>query len=364
MQQIVRGGEVKTAGPVPASGSRGSSAKAWWGRAVFVAALALSAWLINRTLSGYSPDEIVAAMRAVPWPRLLGCLGFTAASYLMLTLFDWLGLRYVGRPIPWRSAAFASFTSRSLGHTIGFAGLSSGAIRYRLYSRWGLSVEEVAKLVLFCGVTVGLGLMMLGGIALVLRPDLAKTVADLSSGSARVLGTACLAGAAAYLGVAAMARRPLRIWTWSFAMPGLRLAAAQIVVGTINFAFVAAALHQALMAVAEVGYAEIAAIYVIANTATMVTHVPGGLGVIESVVRSFVQGREVIGGLLVFRCVYFFGPLALGAILFVVSEVARGRLAAPPPEAAEAGAARRAGARGRGCRCRSRAGPVPRRSSP
>jgi uncharacterized membrane protein YbhN (UPF0104 family) len=305
-----------------------------------VAALALSAWLIHRTLSGYSFDEIVAAVRAVPWPRLLGCIGFTAASYLTLTLFDWMGLRYVGKPIPWRSAAFASFTSLSLGHTIGFAGLSSGAIRYRLYSRWGLTVEDIAKLVLFCGVTVGLGLMVLGGVALVLRPDLAEPVAGLSSGGALALGAACLACAAAYLALAAFVRRPIRVWKWSFAMPGLRLAAAQIAVGTVNFAFVAAALHQALMAVADVGYTEIAAIYVIANTATMITHVPGGLGVIESVVRTFVEGREVIGGLLVFRCVYFFGPLVLGALLFGVSEFARGRLAAPPREATASAAAR------------------------
>lgn len=340
MQQTVRRSEVTGAEPVPERRSGGSRARVWWGRAIFVAALALSAWLIHRTLSGYSVEEIVAAVRAVPWPRLLGCIGFTTASYLTLTLFDWLGLRYVGKPVPWRSAAFASFTSLSLGHTIGFAGLSSGAIRYRLYSRWGLTVEEVAKLVLFCGVTVALGLMVLGGIALVLRPDLANTVAHLSPGGAFALGIACLAGAAAYLGLAAIARRPIRIWKWRFAMPGVRLAAAQVVVGTVNFAFVAAALHQALMAVADVGYTEIAAVYVIANTATMVTHVPGGLGVIESVVRTFVQGREVIGGLLVFRCVYFFGPLVIGALLFGISEFARGRLAAPPQRRAEAAAAR------------------------
>ncbi len=340
MQQVVGRAELDKAEPVGrAENKGGTSARTWWGRAIFVAALALSGWLIHRTLSGYSLDEIVAAVRAVPWPRLAGCIGFTVASYLTLTFFDWLGLRYIGKSVPWRSAAFASFTSLSLGHTIGFAGLSSGAIRYRLYSRWGLTVEEVAKLVLFCGVTVGLGLMVLGGIALMLRPDLADTVAHLSNGGAFALGLACLAGAAAYLALAAFVRRPLRLWSWSFAMPDVRLAAAQIVVGTVNFAFVAAALHQALMAVADVGYTEIAAVYVIANTATMITHVPGGLGVIESVVRSFVQGREVIGGLLVFRCVYFFGPLVIGAVLFAVSELARGRVAAPPPRAAEAGAA-------------------------
>ncbi|MEJ1938617.1 hypothetical protein WDZ92_51130, partial [Nostoc sp. NIES-2111] len=85
MQQVVRRAELDKAEPVRESRKRGTSARTWWGRAVFVAALALSAWLIHRTLSGYSVDEIVAAVRAVPWPRLLGCIAFTAASYLTLT---------------------------------------------------------------------------------------------------------------------------------------------------------------------------------------------------------------------------------------------------------------------------------------
>src|SRR3712207_8967800 len=51
----------------------------------------------------------------------------------------------LGRPLSYPKVALASFVSLSLGHNIGFAGLSSGAIRYRFYSRAGLTAEEVAK---------------------------------------------------------------------------------------------------------------------------------------------------------------------------------------------------------------------------
>lgn len=113
--------------------------------------------LLYQALSQYKLDDILAAIGKIsPYRLLLGGL-CAAGSYVCLTGFDWLGLRYVGKPLPYRQAALASFVSLSLGHNIGFAGLSSGALRYRFYSQWGLTLAQVAKLVVFSGVTVALG---------------------------------------------------------------------------------------------------------------------------------------------------------------------------------------------------------------
>jgi glycosyltransferase 2 family protein len=92
------------------------------------------------------------------------------------------------------------------------------------------------------------------------------------------------------------------------------------VVGTANFAFVAACLHQGIAAVQDVGYPAVAASYVIANVAGMLSHVPGGLGVIESVILFLLGGGQVIGAVLVFRIVYFFVPLVFGGSAFVLIE--------------------------------------------
>src|SRR4051812_30711531 len=140
-----------------------------WKYVIAAAAIGLAAFLLYRTLSRYSLDQLIAAVTAVPVPRLLGAAGFAAASYLSLTFLDYLALYYVKRPLPYRKAALASFTALSLGHNIGLAALSSGAVRYRFYNRWGLKTGEVAKVIVFCGITVGLGLLALGGAALLLR---------------------------------------------------------------------------------------------------------------------------------------------------------------------------------------------------
>jgi uncharacterized membrane protein YbhN (UPF0104 family) len=305
-----------------------------WTAVFAVAAVGLAGFLLYRILSRYSLAEVVAAVTTIPLSRLLRAGGFAAASYLCLTGFDWLGLRYAGHPLAYRKAALASFTSLSLGHNIGFAALSSGALRYRFYARWGLESEEIAKVIAFCAATVGLGLMILSGIALMSSPQLAHNVTGLGRATLNGLGSTCLLLAALYVVLAACIRRPLRIRSWTWEMPRLRLALGQVVIGPINFALVAACLYQTVAAVADVAYLDVASVYVIANASALITHVPGGLGVIESVVAFLLPQARLIGALVAFRFIYFLVPLALGGGLFLLTEVALRSRGPPLPNAA------------------------------
>ena len=289
----------------------------WFG----IAAVLLAAFLLYRTLSGYSLQEVAASIGTIPGWRLGAALGFAAASYVCLTFFDYLALRYVKHPLPYPKAAIASFSALSLGHSIGFSGLSSGAIRYRYYSRWGLSVGDVAKLVFFCGTTVALGMIALGGIALLLESDAATELTGFSRAGVVALGMACVGMLAIYFVLAARIREPFRFRKWEIEMPSLRLALAQVGIGVANFACVAACLHQTVSAFAEVPYVTVAAAFIIANTAALLAHVPGGLGVIETVVVHLISEKGMIAAVLVFRFTYFLMPLMVGAAAFGISEL-------------------------------------------
>jgi uncharacterized membrane protein YbhN (UPF0104 family) len=301
-----------------------------WMPLVAAGLVALAAFLLYRTLSRYSFDQVVDSVMAIPAWRLASAAAFAAASYLCLTGFDWLALRYVRRPLPYGQAALASFVSLSLGHNIGFAGLSSGAIRYRFYSRWGISAGEVARMILFCGSTVGLGLVMLGGIALLARGDLAGQITGLSGAAVTALGLLCLVLIGCYV-AAAWGRYVIRVRGIEVEMPPMRLVVAQLVVGPLNFACVAGCLYEALAAIVSTPFLGVAAVYVIANLTAMISHVPGGLGVIESVVMFLLPAGNAIGALLVFRFLYFLVPLALGSILFAVAEIVFRWRAEPKP---------------------------------
>lgn len=293
---------------------------------LWVAALALAAYLLNRTYGRYSAGELLSSLLSLPGSDLAFSLLFAALSYLCLTGFDTLALLYLGKRFPYPRIALASFTSLSIGHNLGFAGLSSGAIRYRFYSRWGVKPFEVAKLVLFCGVTVGLGLATLAGTTILASTSAIAPILHLTPFQARALAALMLVLPVAYVAAAALSFRPLSYRQWTLEFPSVRIAAAQVVLGSVNFLCVATCLHFALRSRTHAGFGEVVVAYVAANAATLLSHVPGGLGVIESVVTFLLPGEGVVGPLLAFRMIYFVLPLLLGGTLFLGFEL-RGAVA-------------------------------------
>jgi uncharacterized membrane protein YbhN (UPF0104 family) len=284
-----------------------------------LAALVLACWLVWRSIRDYSPAEILQALREIPRGHLMAAALFCAASYLVLTGFDWLGVRYAGQRLPYRKVALASFVSLSLGHSIGLAPLGSGAIRARYYARWGLDAEAIAKIIVFCTVTVTLGQMGFAGIALVLAPAPAADWVHIDETVVRAIGAACIAANVVYVILAAWMRAPLRIRSWSFKLPRWRLALLQVVIGTVNFGLLAAALHELLAAAASATFPYVATTFVLANVAALISHVPGGLGVIEWVVLSLFPEANAFAALLVYRTLYYLIPLGVGGLVFAAT---------------------------------------------
>jgi uncharacterized membrane protein YbhN (UPF0104 family) len=289
-------------------------------KCLVVAAVCLAALLVYRSLQRYTWDEIEESVLSIAGIRLVAAFGFVILSYACLGMFDALGVRYAGKPLAYHKTALASFASLSIGHNVGMAALSSGAVRYRFYSRWGLQPQDIAKVIVFCGATVGLGLATLGGIAMLLDVNGSDDFFGLGRGERAAIGVACLAVPAAYLLLCAFVRRPLPVRSWRFTPPDLSLAIGQIIVGTLNFLCVASAIRQLLLAFTDVGFLQVASAYVTANLGALVSHVPGGLGVLEAVMLNLLPGTSAIGALIAFRVLYFFVPLAIGVPVLIASE--------------------------------------------
>jgi uncharacterized membrane protein YbhN (UPF0104 family) len=298
---------------------------------LFAAAIVGAGYLLYSTWSQYSFDDVMRALTSIPKTNLALGLLFAACSYFCLACNDWLGVRYAGKPLPFRQTALASFTGLSIGHNVGLAALSSGAVRYRFYSRWGLQAEEIAKIIVFCGATVALGLSTLGAIGLFLRPEDAAKMTGLDVSAVSGVAILCLAFPILYLILSATLRKPLRIRQWHFDMPIFRLAVGQVIVGTVNFAFVAASLHQMLSAIGDASYLKVATASITANIAAIISHVPGGLGVLEATIVHVLPGAESIAAVIAYRVIYYFIPLAIGIPLFVASEIMLKPEEAPDP---------------------------------
>lgn len=298
-------------------------------------AIAGALYLIYRAVSRFTIDEILASVAEISLPRLAASLAFAAASYLCLSGFDALALAYLRRRLPYPKILMASFVSLSIGHTVGFAALSSGALRYRFYHRWGLGRGEIAKLIVFCGVTVGLGLCTLAGLAFIFPSANAPQLPVISANMAPFVGVILLFPAVLYIALAAYGKGELGLFRWSIELPSLRIALGQVAIGVANFLCVAASLHQLLLAFGDVSLWAAVRGYCLSNMTALVSHAPGGLGVLEATLAYLMPGTAAIGALVAFRLTYFFIPLGIGLIVLLISELygARHTLRASPKHA-------------------------------
>ncbi|AXV14827.1 hypothetical protein CYG48_03390 [Neorhizobium sp. SOG26] len=285
-----------------------------------VIGLGAAGYLLYHTFREYSVSDIVESVAAIPVANLLMALLFAFGSYVCLSGFDWAGVRYVKNDLAYPKIGLASFIALSIGQSVGLSGLSSGALRYRYYAHWGMNTEDVAKIVLLSGVTVGIGMAVLSGIVMVINPSDAASVLRLSETAVIGIGVACLLATVGYLALAAFVRAPLKIRGWTFEMPTLKIAIAQVVIGTINFALVSACLREVMAASADVSYLKAATAFVLANLAIIITHAPGGLGVMEATVRHVMGDQASIGSLVAFRVIYFFIPFFIGLPLALIVE--------------------------------------------
>ncbi|MEH3100980.1 bifunctional lysylphosphatidylglycerol flippase/synthetase MprF [Sphingomonas adhaesiva] len=272
--------------------------------------------------------QVRDAVRALPNGRLAAAIAFTTLSYLTLTLYDFLALRVIGRPLPWRTAALASFTSYTLSHNLGLSLLTGGSARYRVYSRAGLDGPDVARVIAIASATFWIGIVTVAGVALAMRDgaiDLAGV--SLPQGLARTLGVVVVALAVALVIACGRARRPLRLWRLTLPLPTGRQALAQIGIAVLDTSTAAAALFVLMPDAAPSLLPAFVLAYALGIVAAVVTHVPGGLGVFEAVVLAVIPGDRVtvLAALIAYRLVYYLLPLAVAVAILAWREGAARR---------------------------------------
>lgn len=289
-----------------------------------VVGLTLASFLLYRAFRTLDLAEVQRALRSLTPGHLAAAAVLTMASFAALTGFDGAGVRYVGRRLSYRRIAFTSFLAMSIGHTLGLAALSSGAIRLRLYTAFGLTAAAVAQIIAMCAITVILGVSTLAGVSALASPRETARFLELSPAVTTAIGALLVSIGAGYLVMVAVTPPKWRIFGYRLRRPTFSVALQQLVVGTLDFLLVAGVLHQLLAAAgAEVDYMTVAMLYAVATIAAIVAHVPGGLGVTEAVVLSLLPSARVAGALLVFRLVYYLIPFVLGCVLLAAFELTR-----------------------------------------
>ncbi|MGE0116158.1 MAG: bifunctional lysylphosphatidylglycerol flippase/synthetase MprF [Steroidobacteraceae bacterium] len=279
--------------------------------------------LLHRALAGYHLRDVFRQLRGLPAATLWYAVLFAVASYVVLTGYDLLALRYVQQPVRIARGMMASFIAFAVGHNIGFATLSGAAIRLRLYGSVGVPATHVALMSVFCVVTTALGSAALIAYALLAQTAEASVLLHLSTNWLQGVAAALVLALAGYFFWVDRQRQPLAWRQWSLVLPSVPLTLAQLVVAAVDLCLAAACLYVLLPQPVTVSYQAFLAVYVLSVVAVMIANVPGGLGVLESVVILALPNIPVdrlLASLVAYRVIYYLGPLALASLMLAAHE--------------------------------------------
>jgi hypothetical protein len=293
-----------------------------------LAAVAFSGWLLWKELRGLSAADVVAALAAIPLHRWVMAVAGTLVAYGALAWYDRIALLHLGRKLSWTFISMVSFTTYALSHNIGASVFSGAMVRYRAYSTKGLSAAEIGVLVALCSFTFGLGTVLLLGLILVGEPELMQRLFDIPVLWARLAGVAMLALVSLYVLGSWLNFRPLTIGSFHIYYPRLPVVFRQLFAAPLELLGAAAIIYFALPEQGNPGFWIVLGIFLLSFSAALLSHAPGGLGVLEYVfVKAMpdVPRADVVAALLVFRLLYLLIPLVFACFVVVVFE--RSRLA-------------------------------------
>jgi phosphatidylglycerol lysyltransferase len=286
---------------------------------------AVAFWVLHHELKEYHYQDIAKSLREIPGPRLLLAFSLTVLSYLVLTGYDMLALRYIQHPLAFGKIALASFIGHVFSYNVGLSILGGSAVRYRLYSAWGLSAVEITKIVAFCTLSFWLGVLTIGGAALLLEPPMILSSLSFPFASSRTLGVFLLMLVGGYLIWSAVRKTPLRIREWQLPFPSTSQSLCQIGLSTLDWALVGAVCYLLLPPSPSLLYPQFLGIYLLAQVIALISHVPGGIGVFETVILLFLSPTlpvsSVVGSLIAYRALYYLLPMGMATVLLAAHEV-------------------------------------------
>src|SRR5881394_1830142 len=190
------------------------------GVAISVTVIGIACYVLYHMLRGIDTNEVIEAIKETE-PRQIVLAGlFVAAGYFTLTFYDLFAVRAIGHSqVPYRINALSAFTSYSIGHNVGASVFTGGAVRYRIYSAWGLNAIDVAKICFLAGLTFWLGNAAVLGLGIAWHPEAAANIDQLPVWLNRVAAFATILALMSYVAWVWVQPRNVGRGPWTVILP-------------------------------------------------------------------------------------------------------------------------------------------------
>ena len=309
---------------------RGLKHRFGWKQVGIAASLIIVAFAITtlvRTLKGIDTGVMLVALTEIAPYRIALAALCVVGAFCTLTFYDFFALRTIGRKhVPYRIAALSSFTSYTIGHNIGATVFTGGAIRFRIYSEYGLSAVDVAKICFLSGLTFWLGNTFVLGIGMAWHPGAASAMDQLPAAINRLVAFGVLSAILAYFVWLSLGeeRRELGQNGWKVKLPSAPLTLVQILIGVLDLGFCAMAMYLLMPGDPGIGFMSLAVVFILATLLGFASHAPGSIGVFDAAMLVALPqfGREqLLATLVVFRILYFMIPFGIAISIMGSREI-------------------------------------------
>ncbi len=270
------------------------------GLALSIAIITVAAVALYRILRTIDPSEVVEALVTTDLRNVTLAAVFVAGGYL----------------------------------TVGASVFTGGAVRYRIYSAWGLTAIEVAKICFVAGLTFWLGNATVLGLGILYAPLAATAIDQLPAWLNRAGALLILIVLALYVGWVWRRPRVVGREGWCVNLPGGPLTLLQIGIGIVDLGFCALAMYMLVPDEPNIGFVTLAVIFVSATLLGFASHAPGGIGVFDAAMLVALwqfDKEDVLAGVLLFRLLYYIVPFALSLVILGGRELVLALRGAPPP---------------------------------
>lgn len=303
----------------------GITARRWWPWAKTAAKIAffvLVAWLLIAQARSIEWEKVLATVRDRSVRSLLLAALLAVCSYAIYGCFDLIGRYVTGHQLRRRVVIAVNLICYAFNLNIG-ATIGGAAFRFRLYSRLGLDAGTTARIIAITMFTNWAGYVLLGGAVFLLRPLSLPPDWAIDTSGLRVFGGVLLAIAFAYLLLCVFASgRGVTVKGHTATIPSLRFTLLQLAMSCANWLLIAAVIYTLLER--QIAFTDVLSVLLVAAIAGVITHVPGGLGVIEAVFVALLSHRvsesELIASILMYRTIYYFVPLGLATAGYLLLE--------------------------------------------
>ena len=292
---------------------------------ISITVIAVACYVLYHMLRGIDTNEVIDAIKSTEPTQVALAALFVAAGYFTLTFYDWFAVRAIGQHhVPYRVNALAAFTSYSIGHNVGASVFTGGAVRYRIYSAWGLNAIDVAKICFLAGLTFWLGNAAVLGLGIAYHPEAAASIDQLPPWLNRTVAMMIIVALVAYVVWVWTRPRVVGRGPWTVVLPGGPLTLLQIAIGIVDLGFCALAMYMLLPEEPNISFVALAVIFVTATLLGFASHAPGGIGVFDAAMLVGLwqfDREELLAGLLLFRLLYYVVPFAISLLILGVREL-------------------------------------------